>query len=126
MLAKNVGSDPEILKVADVVLKIAALVGVAAAVASVGYNFAQCARNNFEIALSIPTFLLALFVFSIALGLTDTTFGSYRDVNFSSGAFLAKVMKLILYLVGFLMEVSLFVVTFYAFRVAGNLPICLP
>ena len=122
VMTKNV----EILKIADAVLKIAALVGVAAAIASFGYNFALCAPNNFGIALSIPTFLLALFVFSIALGLTDKTFGNFRDMSFSSGAFLIQASKLVLYLLGYLMEVSLFVVAFYAFRVAGNLPNCLP
>ncbi len=124
--AENVGTNSEILKIADAVLKIAALVGVAAAVASFAYNFAQCAPNNFGIALSIPTFLLALFVFSIALGLTDKTFGNFRDTDFSSGVFLVKASKFVLYLLGYAMEVSLFVVAFYAFRVAGNFPNCLP
>ncbi|WP_136661838.1 hypothetical protein [Nitratireductor sp. XY-223] len=125
-MADKVGTDPEFSKIADTVLKIAALVGVAAAIASFGYNFAQCAPNNFVVAISIPTFLLALFVFSIALGLTDKTFGNFRDMDFSAGIFIVKASSLVLYLLGYLMEVSLFVVAFYAFRVAGNLPNCLP
>lgn len=125
-MAKTDETELELAKVADTVLKIAALVGVAAAIASFGYNFAQCAEGNFGVALSIPTFLLAVFIFGIALGLTDKTFGSFRDMDFSAGSFIRKVSKLILYFLGYLTEVSLFVVAFYAFRVAGNLPNCLP
>lgn len=118
-------AGPELSNIADVVLKVAALVGVAAAIASFAYNFAQCAPSYFGVALSIPSFLLALFVFSIALGLTDKTFGSFRDVDLSSGAFLNKVPKHVLYVLGYLMEVSLFAVAFFSFRVAGDLPSCL-
>ena len=125
-MAENAGTDTELSKIADTVLKIAALVGVAAAIASFGYNFALCSTSNFGVALSVPTFVLALFVFSIALGLTDTTFGNFRDLDFSVGTFIIKLSKLVLYLLGYLMEVSLFAVAFYTFRAAGNFPNCLP
>lgn len=125
MMGEKAEADPELSQIADVVLKIAALVGVAAAIASFGFNFAKCAPDNLGVALSIPAFLLALFVFGIALGLTDKTFGNFRDVDFSPGTILIKVSKLGLYLLGCLMEVSLFAVAFYSFRVAGNIPNCL-
>lgn len=125
-MTENAENEPEFSKIADTVLKIAALVGIAAAIASFGYNFALCAPDSIRVALSIPTFLLALFVFSIALGLTDKTFGNFRDMDFSAGKFIVKASKLALYLLGYLMEMSLFVVAFYSFRVAGSLPNCLP
>ncbi len=125
-MAETDRTEPELSKVADTVLKISALVGVAAAIASFGYNFAQCAEDYLDVALSIPTFLLAMFVFGIALGLTDETFGNFRDMDFSAGSFFSKATKLFLYLLGYLMEVSLFAVAFYSFRAAGNLPNCLP
>jgi hypothetical protein len=125
MMEEITEAGPELSQIADVVLKIAALVGVAAAIASFGFNFAKCAPSNLGVALSIPAFLLALFVFGIALGLTDKTFGNFRDMGFSSGIFLIKAAKLGLYVLGYLMEVSLFTVAFYSFRVAGNLPNCL-
>ena len=126
MMADKEGDDLELSKVADIVLKIAALVGVAAAIAGLGYNFALCSRDGFGIAVSIPVFLLALFVFSIALGLMDKTFGNFRDIDFSAGTFIVKASKLVLYLLGYLMEVSLFAVAFYSLRAAGNIPNCLP
>lgn len=125
-MAEKAGNDLELSKVADIVLKIAALVGVAAAIASFGYNFALCAPDGFQVVVSIPTFLLAFFVFSIALGLTDKTFGNFRDMDFSAGTIVVKASKLVLCLLGYLMEVSLFTVAFYSFRVAGNIPSCLP
>lgn len=125
-MVENAETNPELSKIADKVLKIAALVGVAAAIASFGYNFALCTNSNFGVALSIPTFVLAVFVFSIALGLTDTTFGNFRDMGFSSGTLIIKASKLVLYLLGYFMEVSLFAVAFYTFRATGNFPNCLP
>lgn len=125
-MTENEENEPEFSKIADTVLKIAALVGVAAAIASFAYNFALCAPDNFRVVLSIPTFLVALLVFSIALGLTDKTFGNFRDIDYSAGTFIVKASKLALYLLGYLMEVSLFIVAFYSFRVAGSLPNCLP
>lgn len=118
-------SEPELSEIADVVLKIAALIGVAAAIVSFGYNFALCASSYYGVAISIPVFLLALFVLSIALGLTDKTFGSFRNMSFSSGSFFVKASRLVFYVLGYLMEVSLFAVAFYSFRVIGGLPNCL-
>jgi len=125
MKADNEGDDLELSKVADIVLKIAALVGVAAAIASLVYNFAICATDGFRIAVSVPTFLLALFVFSIAPVITDKTFGNFRDMDFSAGTFIVKASKLALCLLGHLMVVSLFAVAFYSLRAAGNIPNCL-
>ncbi|MFY1710451.1 hypothetical protein J3366_03065 [Tritonibacter mobilis] len=125
-MAKNVKDNPEASEIADIVLKIAALIGVSAAIASFGYNFSLCAPNNYWVVFSIPSFLLAFMVLGLALGLTDKTFGNYRDIDFLTGTLLAKAGKLSLYLLGSFMEISLFAVAFYSFRAAGNLPNCLP
>lgn len=122
----NTGNALDLSKFADVILRIAALIGVAATIASFGYNFIQCNSSHFGIAVSLPVFLLAFLVFGIALGLTDKTFGNFRDIDFSSGAFLVKVLKLLMYILGYLMEVSLFIVAYYVFRVAGSVQNCLP
>ncbi len=125
-MTENAENEPQLSRIADTVLKIAALVGVAAAIASFGYNFAFCAPDRFRVALSIPTFLLALFVFGIALGHTDKTFGNFRDMDFSTGKVIVNASKLAFYLLGYLMEMSLLIVAFYSFRVAGSLQNCLP
>jgi hypothetical protein len=122
----KVPTEQTLSAIAEVVLKVAALVGVSAAIASFGYNFALCAQHNYQVAFAVPVFLLALFVFGIALGLTDKTFGTFRDMDFSPGSIGAKFLKLALYFLAYFMEVSLFTVAFYSFRVTAGLPNCLP
>ena len=117
-------ANPDLSDIAEVVLKIAALVGVAAAIASFGLNFAQCASSFFGVAVSVPSFILAFLVFGLALGLTDKTFGSFRDMDLWSGNVWSKISKHLLFMLGSIMEMSLFAVAFYSFRAAGNLPNC--
>jgi len=117
-------SDQKIVEAADTILKIAALIGVAAAVFSFGYNYYLCTQGMWQVVFAFPVFLLAFFVFGASLGLSDKVFGTFRDLDVWSGPVHKRVFRLSLYLIGYFAEVSFGVVAIYAFLAAGNVPNC--
>lgn len=117
-------SEPKITETADVVLKIAALVGLAAAVLSFGYNHYVCTKESWQVVFSVPVLLLALLIFGLALGLSDKAFGSFRELEIWSGPIHTRLFRFFLYLIGYFSEVSFGVVATYTFLAAGNVPNC--
>ena len=117
-------SEPKITETADVVLKIAALVALAAAVLSFGYNHYVCTKESWQVVFSIPVLLLALLIFGLALGLSDKTFGSFRELEVWSGPIHTRLLRFSLYLIGYFSEVSFGAVAIYSFLAAGNVPNC--
>lgn len=111
-------------KVADTVLKISALVSVAAVVSTVGYNYFLCADGTWRAIFSVPVFLLALAIFGIALGLTDSVFGTFRDIDIWAGKPFRRLSKAALYGAGWFCELSLGIVITYALVAAAQVPIC--
>ncbi len=117
-------TNTDFSKIADEVLKIAALVGVAAAVLTIGYNHYLCTRGSIQVVFSIPVVLLAIVIFSISLGLSDKVFGTFRNLDIWSGPLPKRFFMLIIYLSGYLAEVSFGVVATHAFMATGNIPNC--
>lgn len=112
-------------KAVDAVLKIFALVSVAALVLTTGYNYFLCADGAWRAIFSVPVFLLAFAIFGIALGLTDSVFGTFRDIHIWTGKPFHRLSKLTLYGVGYFCELSLGVAATYAFIAAARVPNCI-
>lgn len=118
-------TEPSLSKIADTVLKITALIGVSATIASFGYNYFLCTVGSYKVAFSVPVLLLSVLIFGIALGLTDKTFGTFRDLSFTAVPMGTRILRFALYLFGWLSEFSLFSVAFYSIRVSASVPNCL-
>ena len=88
-------------KIAEVILKIAALIGVSAAVFTFAYNHYQCTQGTWYSIFSIPVFGLAMLVFSTALGLSDKVFGTFRDLDLWTGSTGNRAFNFLLYLIGY-------------------------
>ena len=111
-------------RAADAVIKIAALVGIAAALTAFGYNHYLCFAGGWFSYFALPVYALAAVVFSIALGLNDEVFGNFRDIKFDGTKASSRLRYFIVFAVGSLFELSLWVVAFTALKSALGVPNC--